>query len=84
MDTDSLVIEANVDEQFIKAVKLGARAYIIPEWDRSQEYKGKVTFLSAYAIQQNSETVIPVQISLDEKYNGLLPGFNTEIEIDVE
>jgi HlyD family secretion protein len=84
MDADSLVIEANVDEQFIKDVHLGARAYIIPEWDRSQEYKGKVTSISAYAIQQNSETVIQVQVNLDVKCIGLLPGFNAEISIEVE
>lgn len=83
MDEASMVIEANVDEQFIKDVKPGAKAYVIPECDTALEYRGKVTSISAFAVQQNNETVIPVQISLGKRYEGLRPGYNMEITIEV-
>jgi Multidrug resistance efflux pump len=81
MNLDTILIEANVDEQFIKNVRLGAKAFIIPEIDRSQEYKGTVTFISSMALQQNGETVFPVQIKLDKMEDILLPGCNVEINI---
>jgi len=84
INTDTLIVEANVDEQFIKDVHLGARAYIIPESDRSLEYKGKVTFISSIAILHNGETVIAVQITPDDKGITLLPGSNAEIDILTE
>ena len=67
MDASSFIIEANVDEQFIKDIKPGAKAYITPEYDRNLEYRGKVSAISAFAIQQNGETVIPVEIKLEKQ-----------------
>lgn len=84
MDASSLIIEANVDEQFIKDVKPGAKVYIIPEFDRSLECKGEVSAVSAFAIQQNGETVIPVEIRPNEQCEWLKPGYNTEVAIEVE
>ena len=81
INMDTLIIEANVDERFIKDVGLGAKAYITPEWDRSLEYKGKVTFISSLAVLQNGETVVAVQITPDDKDIRLLPGSNAEIDI---
>ncbi len=83
-NADTLIVEAYVDEQFIRDVHLGARAYIIPESDRSLEYKGKVTFIASMAVLQNSETVITVQITPDSKDMKLPPGSNAEISISAE
>ncbi len=84
MDASSFIIEANVDEQFIKDVKPGAKVYVIPEYDRSLEYRGKVSSISALAIQQNGETVVPVEIDLEKHNEGLNPGYNMEVSIEVE
>jgi HlyD family secretion protein len=84
MDASSFIIEVNVDEQFIKDVKPGAKAYIVPEFDRSLECKGEVSVISAFAIQQNGETVIPVEIKPEKQCEWLKPGYNTEVAIEVE
>lgn len=84
MNLDSLVIEANVDEQFISKVKKDAKARIIPEADRSRTYNGKVAFISAMANNINGETTIPVQISIEKPDGFLLPNFNAEVYIDVD
>jgi multidrug resistance efflux pump len=81
-DSDSLVVEANVDEQFITRVKLGADAFIIPDADREHTYWGKVTFIASEAVQSYGETSVPVQITVDEPDGFLLPGFNVEIRIE--
>lgn len=84
LDGSSIFVEAYVDEQFIKDVKIGLRAYVIPESDTTLEYRGKVSSVSALAIQKSSETVIPVRIDLDKAPVDLRPGCNAEISIETE
>ena len=84
MNLDSLVVKANVAEEFIKDVKLGAKVEIIPVADKSKQYNGKVTAIAKNALIQNGETVIPVEISIDNKDSFLLPNFNVDVKINME
>lgn len=81
MNLDTMVVEANVAEEFIKDVKLGAEVEIIPTADKSKKYKGKVTRISNNAITENGETVVPVEISIDNRDGFLIPNFNVDVEI---
>jgi len=84
MNLDSLVIEANVDEQFISMVKKDAKVHILPEADRSHTYSGKVIYISAMANSINGETTILVLISIDKPDDFLLPNFNVEVNIETD
>lgn len=84
MDMDTITVKANVAEEFIKDVKPGARVEIIPTADKSRQYSGKVTAIAKKAIVQNGETVIPVEISIDDKDSFLLPNFNVDVKIYME
>jgi len=84
LDLDTLVIKADVAEEFIKDVKLGAKVDIIPVADKAKVYNGKVTSISKKAIAKNGETVIPVEISIDNKDSFLLPNFNVDVKIYTE
>ena len=81
MNLDSMIVEADVAEEFIKDVKVGAGVEIVPLADKSKKYKGKVTRISGNAVVQNGETVIPVEISIDNKDDFLLPNFNVDVSI---
>lgn len=81
---DSLVVEANVVEEFIGDVKLGATVRIVPIADRTREYEGKVQYISQMAFQNNGETVIPIRISIEKKDDFLMPNYNVDVYIDVE
>lgn len=81
MDLNSLVIVAEVPEEFIKDVKLGAKAVIVPTADKSRQYKGTVTFISGKAIVDNGETFVPVTIEIGDRDDFLLPGFNVDVNI---
>lgn len=81
LDLDSLIIEANVSEEFIKDVKAGAPVDIILLADSSKKYKGKVTKISNMAIKENGETVVPIEISVDNKDSFLRPNFNVDVKI---
>lgn len=84
VNLDSLLIEANVVEEFIRDVDLGSRVKIVPIADRTKEYTGKVIFISQIAFNNNGETVIPVRISIDNLDSFLLPNYNVDVFIDVK
>jgi len=83
MDLDTLYVEAEVSEEFIKDVKLNAVATIIPTADKSKEYKGKVVFISNNALVKNGETIVPIHISLDSPDEFLIPNFNVDVNIEM-
>lgn len=83
INLDTIRIEANVDEQFIKDVKVGAKVTITPDYDKDIKLTGKVQAISASAVQKNGETTVPVFISIDKNSDLLKVNFNVEVKIDV-
>lgn len=84
LDLDDLVVEANISEDFIKDVKVGADVKIIPQADKTKSFKGKVVRIADKAIVKNSETIIPVQIQILDKNTLLMPDFNVDVNINIK
>lgn len=84
IDLDSLIVEANIAEEFIKDLQIGAGVVITPVADYDRTYRGKVIRRSAVAIKENGETVIPVEISIDNRNDFLLPNFNVDVKIYID
>lgn len=82
MDLNEIYVEANVSEEFIRDVKVGANVTIIPLADKGKKYTGKVLRISSKTFDKNNETVVPVEISIENKDDFLLPDFNMDVEID--
>ncbi len=81
MDLDSIVVEANVPEEFIKDVHLGSAAEVVPTADNARSYGGSVVRISSLAVKVNGETVIPVEISLKKRDGFLMPNYNVDVTI---
>lgn len=81
MNLDTLIVEAEVSEEFIKDVQIGAEAKILPLADSTKEYKGKVLKIADMGIEKNGETVVLVEISIENKDTFLRPNFNVDVEI---
>lgn len=84
IDEDSLVVKANVSEEFIKDVKVGADVNIIPYADREAVVKGKVKEIQNMAIDNNGETVIPIIVEATEESPYLKYGYSVDIEVYTE
>lgn len=78
---DSIVVCANVDQQFINQVETGAKVDIVPEYNKGTVYNGTVIFISTKALQNNGETTIPVEITFDEKVQGLIIDSDVQVKI---
>lgn len=84
LDEESIVVKANVSEEFIKDIKVGAEVDIIPYADREAIVKGKVKEVQNMAIDQNGETVIPVIIEATEESPYLKYGYSVDVEVYTE
>ena len=84
IDLESAMVEADVLEEFIREVAVGAAVEMTPVADRARTYRGTVTAISAAAFERNNETVVPVSISLDDADEFLRHGFNIDVYIEAE
>lgn len=81
IDTDSLVIKANVSEEFIKDVAIGEAVDIIPYADREKVFKGRVKEIQQMAVSNNGEVVIPIIIEAVEESPYLQYGYSVDVTI---
>lgn len=80
-DLSSLIVEANIDQQFISNVAMGARVEIIPEYDKNTVINGTVSLISEKAFMVNGETVVPVEITLDSAVDGIVLDADVQVKI---
>lgn len=81
MDLSTVMVEAEVPEEFIKDIKVGAEATIVPLADSKRKYHGKVMRVSNMAIKDGGETIVLIEVSIDDYDDFLLPNFNVDVEI---
>ena len=84
INLDTLVVEADVLEEFIRDVHLGASVTLVPAADRTRSYEGTVTSIADAAFVVNNETVVPVTISLINADDFLRPNFNVDVFIETQ
>jgi len=77
----TLYVEADLNEDFIKDVKVGAQVKIIPLADSARAYQGKVTRIAGMAVKKNGETIIPVEIAVEDNDGFLQPNYNVDVKI---
>ena len=83
MNLDSLMVEADVLEEFIGDVVVGAPVTLVPVADRTKTYEGTVSSIAQVAYVVNNETVVPITISLNHADDFLRPNFNVDVFIDL-
>ncbi|MHB8064162.1 MAG: HlyD family secretion protein, partial [Ruminiclostridium sp.] len=81
VDMDSLVVDADVSEDFIKDVKVGAEVEILPLLDSGKQYKGHVLKIADMGIDKNGEIIIKTEISIDDIDDSIKPNFNVDVKI---
>lgn len=81
IDMDSLIVEAEVSEDFIKDLKLKAEVEVLPLANTSKSYKGLVTKVSDIGKEKNGDTIFIAEISVDNVDKFLKAGFNVDVKI---
>ena len=83
MDISSLYIEADITEDFINHVEIGDEVIIIPVFDKTLQYRGRIVNIAKHAVERKGETTVNVEVAILDSDTALLPGFNVEIRIIV-
>lgn len=80
-DKGKLTIEAEITEEFIADIKKGAKVEIVPVADRTKVYHGLVTDIAQIGKIKNGETIVMVNISVDDNDGFLKPNYNVDVSI---
>jgi HlyD family secretion protein len=84
IDADSIVVSAEVDEEFIKNVTLGGTVKIVPVSDNSLSIPGVVTQISNVAVEKDGKRIIKVEIKPQDPKDVLKPGYSTDVYFPVK
>ena len=82
LDMGTLVVEADVPEDFIRDIRPGAPARVVPVADPGRSYAARVEFISGTAADRGGQTVVPVQLRLEAPDGFLKPSFNVDVTIE--
>ncbi len=79
IDADSIVVSAEVDEEFIKSVTPGGTVKIVPVSDNSLSIPGIVTQISNMAVEKDGKRIIRVEIKPQDPDGTLKPGYSADV-----
>lgn len=79
IDADSIVVSAEVDEEFIRNVTLGETVRIVPASDKSLSVDGAVTQISNVAVEKDGKRIIEVEVRPRDPKGALKPGYSVDV-----
>ncbi|MGN1318344.1 MAG: efflux RND transporter periplasmic adaptor subunit [Lachnospirales bacterium] len=84
---NNLIVEASIEEYDAPLIELGQEVTMTSDGIEGKTYTGKIIKISpsasAESTNMGSETVVPIEISVDNPDGVLKPGFNLDLEITV-
>lgn len=83
-DLDSRIVNADIAEEFIGKIKVGQSVVITTSALPGKEYQGKVSRIWGVSIKKGGETIVPIEISIDNLDDELLLNFNVDVKINLE
>ncbi len=84
IDMDSIVVNAEVDEEFIKTVNLGMNVNIVPTQDSSLSIPGDVIHISNLAVEKDGKRIVKVQIKPQDPQWELKPGYSADVYFPIK
>ena len=81
VDLDSRIVRADIAEEFIGRIEEGQKATVTSQAVPDKEYTGKVVRIWGTSIKKGGETIIPIEIALDNMDDELFLNFNVDVKI---
>ncbi|HEX2945874.1 MAG TPA: efflux RND transporter periplasmic adaptor subunit [Clostridia bacterium] len=79
IDADSIVVSAEVDEEFIKNVTLGETVEIVPTSDTTLSIPGVVSQISNVAVEKDGKRIVKVEVKPQDTEGQLKPGYTADV-----
>ena len=84
IDMDSIVVNAEVEEEFINIISLGMTVEIVPTADDSLSIPGEVIHISNLAVEKDGKRIIKVQVKPQDPQWKLKPGYSADVYFPVD
>jgi len=84
IDADSIVVSAEVEEEFIKNVVPGMTVSIVPTSDSSMSIPGTVIHISSLAVEKDGKRIIKVQVKPQDSSGNLMPGYTADVYFPIK
>lgn len=79
IDADSIIVIAEVEEEFIRNITLDETVEIVPVSDSSTSIPGTVIQISNEAVEKDGKRIIKVQIKPEDPGKVLKPGYSVDV-----
>lgn len=79
IDADSIVVSAEVEEEFINSIALGEAVEIVPVSDSSVVIPGKIIQIANVAVEKDGKRIVKVQIKPEASSEKLKPGYSVDV-----
>ena len=79
IDADSVVVSAEVEEEFIKNVVPGMTVTIVPTSDSKMSIPGTVIHISSLAVEKDGKRIVRVQVKPQDPQGDLKPGYSADV-----
>lgn len=85
INADTIVVRAEVPEEFVRNIKEGDKAEIIPKADDTKKITGTVMSIANMAMEKDGERIVKVEVKADEDKEGLLKaGYSADIKFGIQ
>ncbi|MCK8060301.1 MULTISPECIES: HlyD family secretion protein [unclassified Fusibacter] len=83
INQEKLLVRATVSEEYMNSISLEQNVEVSILAYPDMQFQGQITFISAKAEFEGGETVIPIEITLEDTMD-LMPNMNADIKIPVQ
>lgn len=84
VDLDSRVVRADIAEEFISRVGVGQKAIVTSQAVPGHEYTGEIIRIWGTSIKKGGETIVPIEIKLNNLDDRLFLNFNVDVTIELK
>jgi multidrug resistance efflux pump len=84
VDLDSRVVRADIAEEFISRITVGQKAIVTSQAVPGHEYTGEIIRIWGTSIKKGGETIVPIEIKLNNIDDQLFLNFNVDVTIELE
>ncbi|HKL41296.1 MAG TPA: efflux RND transporter periplasmic adaptor subunit [Clostridia bacterium] len=84
VDLDSRVVRADIAEEFISRIAVGQKAIVTSQAVPGHEYTGEIIRIWGTSIKKGGETIVPIEVKLNNLDDKLFLNFNVDVTIALE
>ena len=84
IDANTIVVRAEVPEEFVIQIKEGDKAEIIPKADTNESIQALVTHISKIAVEKDGKRIVKVEVKPQAPTSLLDPGYSADVIFKID